>query len=137
VSKSGGTSEKVRLNSFNQAHDLSLIKAATSLHGQTENGFRNDYWVAADDEGLTNLCSTFRYNIGDDGLYSGEFICVNNLFAELEAPGFWEETNKEWQRYQYERGRDRISGLIHDLTFDQLETNVKTLHNEVDSLPYS
>ena len=134
--KSGGTSEKVRLNSFNQAHDLSLIKNATSIHGQTENGFRTDYWVAADDEGLINLCRTFRYNIESDGFYNGEFIHINNLFPELELPGFWEETTKELQRYHYERERERNFGFIDDLTFDQLEANVKTLHNKVDSLPY-
>ena len=92
--------------------------------------------MAADDEGLINLCRTFRYNIESDGFYNGEFIHINNLFPELELPGFWEETTKELQRYHYERERERNFGFIDDLTFDQLEANVKTLRNEVYSLPY-
>ena len=131
--KSRGSREKVRLNAFNQAHDLNLIRAATSAHGVIENRLRNDYWVAADDQGLSNLCSTFRFSLGEDGFYDGRFVFVDNMFDELVAPGYWETTNNLLQGRHIRREEERRSGISHELDYDQLEASVEFLHREIET----
>lgn len=134
--KSGGSKKKVRLNSFNQAHDLGLVKNAALVHGHTIGGRRIDYWIAAEDAGLVNLCSTFHFNIGKDGFYTGEFVCTDGLFSELRSDLFWKTTQDFWHGRIEERARDREHGAVHELEFQQLEANIRVLHAEVDALPY-
>jgi hypothetical protein len=128
--KSGSSRKKIKLNAKNYAQDIYLFRAAAIRQGKEykDEGARTDMWIASGDVGLMNIGSSFYFDQGEDGKWTGGFMPID-LFPEMQIDPYWKLTETYFGEVLERRQDARNRGANLDITFQEAEVKISKIES--------